>query len=412
MGLMSEYINKKMGVKELVEELIRLIKKYNDLENTYLLVYASAIGKAIPDIPLSIDDCYIVSDILRNVESKNLDIYIETHGGSGEAVEDIVEFIRSKFVNIKSLISGEAKSAGTLLALSCDEILMTDSGSLGPIDAQIKIGRSQISAYDYMEWIENKRKEAKKTGKLNPLDATMVAQISPGEISLVNHSMKFAEDLVIEWLPKYKFKNWKTTAQQKKKVTDEMKKQRAGKIAKELINHAKWRTHGRSLKIQDLESIGLKIIRIDEEPKLADIIYRIQTIIRLLFSSSTNYKIFVTADEKIFKSATPAGPPPKIPIGDADVAEFETKCPKCGKNHKIYVKFKRDPKIDNDLQKKGLKLFPTDNMLICECGHEIDLSGIKNEIERNIGKQIVKEDIGEPKKWWEKIIKWINLKMS
>lgn len=257
------------------------------------------------------DDCYIISDVLRDTTSKNLDFYIETPGGSGEAVEEIVRFIRGKFKNVNSLVSGEAKSAsaGTLLTLSGDEIYMTESGSLGPIDAQLKIGRSVISAYDYMEWIDNKMDEAKKVGKLNPLDATMVAQISPGEINLVFHAMKFAEDLVMEWLPKYKFKKWKFTDERQIKVTTKMKKDRAKEIAGELINHTKGRTHGRYFKINDLEKIGLHIKRVDDDLDLSDIVYRIQTVIRLIFSSSTNYKIFATADERIFKSASPVGTP-------------------------------------------------------------------------------------------------------
>lgn len=66
------------------------------------------------------------------------------------------------------MIAGEAKSAGTILVLSGDNIFMTDTGSLGPIDAQVRIGRSVVSAHDYKEWIDLKREEALKNGSLNP----------------------------------------------------------------------------------------------------------------------------------------------------------------------------------------------------------------------------------------------------
>lgn len=158
MGLMSEYIDRKMSAKGMEEELLRLIGKYNKVRDTYLFVYVGAFGKSIPDIPLSIDDYYIIFDMLKEVKSDNLDFYIETPGGSGEAVEEIVRFIRAKFSNIAFVVSGAAKSAGTIMVLSGDEILMTDSGSLGPIDAQVKIGRSTISASDYLEWHNRKIK--------------------------------------------------------------------------------------------------------------------------------------------------------------------------------------------------------------------------------------------------------------
>jgi len=387
---MSEYIEKRMSAKDMESELLRLIGLYNKTRDTFLFVYAAAIGKPIPDIALTMDDYYIICDMLKDTKSDKLDFMIETPGGSAVAAEEIVRFIRDNFRYNAFVVSGEAKSAGTILVLSGDEILMTTGGSLGPIDAQVKIGRSAISAYDYNEWINQKREEAERVGKLNPLDATMVAQISPGELKLIYHALKFAEDLVVEWLPKYKFKNWDFTETRKLPVTEELKKQRAEEIANELMNHAKWRTHGRCIKRDDLEGIGLQITKVDDNSELADIIYRIQTICRLLYTTTTSYKIFATEKEKIFKQAALIGAPPKIPVGqEPEVAEADLTCQKCGKKHKIYAKLKPDPKIDENFKDKGITPFPSDNKLICDCGFEFDLSGLRNEIEAQSGKKII-----------------------
>lgn len=228
-------IDKRLSSSELQNELISLIKRYNDYNSektTYLFVYASAIGKPIPDIPLSMDDYYNIYDMLRKVEAKNLDFYIETLGGSGEAAEAIAEFVHEQFDKISFVISAEAKSAGTILVLSGDEIYMTRSGSLGPIDAQVKIGRTVISAYDYMDWVKRKKKKAEKDKSLSPFDATMIAQISPGELEGVNNALKFAEEMVKEWIAKYKFKNWTETETNHKKVTDDMRKKGLRKLLK------------------------------------------------------------------------------------------------------------------------------------------------------------------------------------
>jgi len=306
-------------------------------------------------------------------------MYIETPGGSGETAEEIVKFLRGNFDTVSFVVSGEAKSAGTIIVLSGDEILMTETGSLGPIDAQMKIGRSVVSAYDYIEWVDEKRKEAKNQGSLNPFDATMLVQITPGELGSVFHALKFAEDIVVEWLIKYKFKKWTVTETRKTPVTEEMKRKRAEEIAKELTKHSKWRLHGRSIKIDDLEEIGLKITRVDNDQKLADIVYRIQTVCKLLFETTTSFKIFATKDNKIFRQAVPVEAPIRIPkVQVPDVAEIEQKCPKCGEFYKIYAKLVSNPQINVDFKNKGFIPFPKDAKIICKCGFEIELLGIKN----------------------------------
>lgn len=392
MGLMSEYIKKRLGASELEEELISLIKEYNEHnkeKNTYLFVYASAIGKPVPDIALSMDDYYTIYDMLKEVEIENLDFYIETPGGSGEAAEVIADFVHEQFNKISYLISGEAKSAGTILVLSGDDIYMTKSGSLGPIDAQVKIGRTVISAYDYMEWVKDKKAKADADGTLSPFDATMIAQISPGELEGVNNALKFAEEMVKEWLAKYKFKDWTETETNHNEVTDEMRKEIAEQIALELTNHDKWKSHGRSLNIKNLEDIGLRINLIDDDPKLSDIVYRIQTVLRLLFSTSSAYKIFATADDKLLKNAVKTSSSQEIPFNKADIVELDISCNKCNEKYHFYVKFVDNPKIDEDFKKKGILPLPKDNKLKCSCGFEIDLSGIRNDIETRSGRKIL-----------------------
>ena len=397
MSLMNEYIErirkKGWSALELESELLKLISEYNRLRDTFLFVYSTAIGEPIPAIALEQADFYVIRDLLASKKDlQKVDMYIETPGGSGETAEEIVRFLHNNFETVSFVVSGEAKSAGTIIVLSGNEILMTETGSLGPIDAQIKIGRSIVSAYDYMEWVKEKRKEAEKQGALNPFDATMIAQISPGELGSVFHSLNFAKDLVIEWLENYKFKKWTVTESRKKPVTEEMKRKRAEEIAGELIDHSEWKSHGRSIKIDDLEGIGLKITRVDSDQKLAEIVYRIQTVCRLLFNSTHTFKIFATQDSKIFRQAALVEGPIRIPQKTIpDVAEFEQKCPKCGKTYKIYAKFVPNPKIDVDFKNKGFTPFPKDAKIICNCGFEIDLSGIKNQIEIQTGRKIVVE---------------------
>lgn len=393
MSLMEEYVKKQLDSNELEKELLRLIAEYNKEEGTYLLVYAADIEKSrIPNVPLEQSDFYVIHDLLAKKKERHrkIDVYLETPGGRGETAEEIVRFLHNNFDKLSFVVSGEAKSAGTIMVLSGDEILMTETGSLGPIDAQIQIGRYVQSAYDYVEWIKEKREQAEKEGRLNPVDAIMIAQITPGELSGVNNALNFAKDLVIRWLPKHKFKNWSHTETRKMVVTEEMKDKQAKTIAAELTNHSKWRSHGRSIKIDDLAELGLKVRKIETNAKLGDIVFRIQTVCRLLFDTTTTFKIFATEDNKIFRQAT-SSTIIRNHVGveeTPDVITFKTKCPKCGVLHSIYAKLEPNPRVDKDFKEKGFVPFPKNAKLVCKCGFEIDLSGIRNEIEMKTRKKI------------------------
>jgi hypothetical protein len=336
------------------------------------------------------NDYQIIHEILREIEQPKLDLYIETPGGSGEAAEEIVNFLHSKFETVDFLIAGEEKSAGTLMAMSADEIYMTDSGSLGPIDAQVRIGRSVVSAFDYVNWIDDKRKEVEHGMPLNAVDAAMLAQISPGEYMGVFHAQEFAKDKLKEWLPKYKFKHWTETETRKITVDDNFKSKRAEEIAEKMINHAAWRSHGKSLKISDLEEIGLRIKRVDDDKSLKEIVYSIKTVIKILFGSSTHYKIIFTADEYIVQNAISqnplAGNQQNI---QAPVIEFNVICPKCGKQHQLYAKFGIIPaNLEKQMASRNKK-FPIENRIQCDCGFTIDLTAIRNQLENQLGKKIV-----------------------
>ncbi|MBQ6037407.1 MAG: ATP-dependent Clp protease proteolytic subunit [Bacteroidaceae bacterium] len=396
-SILSEYVASGMSILDLKKELSRLRIEYNKLTGRNLFIFASDFtkGKQGVDVTLNQDDFYMIQDILRESKRKQIDIYLETPGGSGEAAEEIARFLHTKFEEVNFVIAGEAKSAGTILVMCADNIYMCSTGSLGPIDAQVQIGRKMVSAYDYTTWVKERRDEAIINGKLNPFDAIMVAQISPGELYGVENSLQFAKDLVKGWLPKYKFKNWNVTQTRHLPVTPEMKAQRASEISDKLCNHMDWHSHGRSLKIEDL-SKELLIEDIDNNPSLADVVYRIKTVIRLIFESSTDYKIYNWEDCELSRTANvthmPFQPPrPKNTPKNVNTIDFSIVCPKCKKAHLVrgYLDIN-----SNDIKNLKLPTHPLvkdGEILACDsigCGFNIDLKPIKNTIENQLKRKI------------------------
>jgi len=397
-SIMEEYVRRQPDAKWLREELVRLIKDYNSQRDTFLLVYAAAMAKRNQSIGLEQQDYYMLHDMLSAHSGlKKLDVYIETPGGSGEAAEEIVKLLHSTAHRVTFVVSGEAKSAGTIAVLSGNDILMTDTGSLGPIDAQVRIGRSIVSAHDYKKWVEEKRQEAAQTGALNPFDATMVAQISPGELLGTYNKLSFAEELVTKWLSEYKFAGWTRTEGRGEVVTEEMKRRRATEIAQALCDHSRWKTHGKSIKITDLKDIGLRVGRVDDNPRLAETVYRIQAVLMLLFGSCNSLKMLATADTQVERTEmTPDFQRPRVlplPGGTAPAnvsgVEAELECPKCRTHHQLFAKLLPDARFEAAMQKKGAVPFPRDDIFTCTCGNRINLTGVRKEIESKTGRAII-----------------------
>src|SRR5690606_2068773 len=70
--------------------------------------------------------------------SKGLDIILHTPGGDVAATESIIAYLHSLYNgDIRAIVPQLAMSGGTLIALSCKEIIMGRQSSLGPVDPQI-----------------------------------------------------------------------------------------------------------------------------------------------------------------------------------------------------------------------------------------------------------------------------------
>lgn len=139
-----------------------------------------------------------------------------------------------------------------------------------------------------------------------------------------------------------------------------------------------------------IEHICLQKDNLDDDKILADLVYRIQTVIRLYFGTTECYKIFATQDEKIFRNAAPKSQTQTMPLpAKFDVIKVETNCPRCGTKHLLYGKFVNKPQIDKDLTNQGRKSIIGQDRLTCTCGFEIDILGLKNNLENQLGKKFI-----------------------
>lgn len=85
------------------------------------------------------DALYGLQRVIRKVpKGRSLDLILESHGGSIDTAYAIASLCRARFKSFRVLVPFMAKSAATLLALAADELLVTCSTQLGPVDPQVR----------------------------------------------------------------------------------------------------------------------------------------------------------------------------------------------------------------------------------------------------------------------------------
>jgi ATP-dependent protease ClpP protease subunit len=84
------------------------------------------------------------ADLLENVigsldltEYDGIDLYLTTPGGLPEVAARMLRSCRSRMNSLRVVVPSQAMSAGTLLAMGADEIVMGPATALGPVDPQM-----------------------------------------------------------------------------------------------------------------------------------------------------------------------------------------------------------------------------------------------------------------------------------
>ncbi len=199
---------------------------------------------------------------------KIVSIILDTPGGVVEVVERMVNVLRSVYDEVIVIVPDRAMSAGTILALSADRIMMDHLSCLGPIDPQIEREGKLVPALSYLNQFERLNAKA-QNGKLSTAEYALLNKMDLGELYQFEQARELSIDLLIKWLTQYKFKNWIQTETRGEKVTEEMKAERAGAIAALLNDPEKWRSHGRAIDARTLrEEVNLKIDSFEEDVDL------------------------------------------------------------------------------------------------------------------------------------------------
>lgn len=195
---------------------------------------------------------------LHKLDKKaGLDLVLHTPGGQIAATESLVYYLKKIFGNdIRAIVPQIAMSAGTMIACSCKEIVMGHESNLGPIDPQFGF----TPAHGIIEEFNKAKEDVSSNPNLAYIWREILQKYNPTLIGECEKAIKWSETIVCEWLENNMFSS------------NEDAKKLAKVIVDELGSHSNTLSHSRHYHSDYLTRLGMKIIQLESDPKLQDLV--------------------------------------------------------------------------------------------------------------------------------------------
>ncbi len=221
-------------------------------------------GEASPEVTTIVEeDRQGFMEVMNGLPGPDLDLILHSPGGSSEATEALVSYLRSKYSNIRVFIPQAAMSAATMLACSCDEIVMGSHSFLGPIDPQFvlqtPLGVRLVPAQAILDQFDLACRECQDPRKMGPW-LPILQQFGPGLIVECQNALALGTALVQEWLQRYMFRSDPNAAT------------KAQAIARFLSDHKYFKSHARHISRDDARRIEMRILNLEDDQVLRDLV--------------------------------------------------------------------------------------------------------------------------------------------
>ena len=198
-------------------------------------------------------------DLLHNVKKgESVELLLHTAGGSIDAAEKLIRMVRSKVgeAELNIIVPEFAKSAGTLMILGADRVVMSDMSELGPIDPLMRFADSNglirwqpvqnyLDAYD-------EHANALQENPDNPAAQIMLRKLDPATVKMCQAAKERARQCAEDLLRRGMFRekgNWSGTVN-------------------ELLDTERWVSHSQMISWEDAQhpdTLGLVVEYLDQE---------------------------------------------------------------------------------------------------------------------------------------------------
>lgn len=280
--------------------------RFDDTRRKYLVQLHQKTGRAVilyatrftqpsqgidPSLlAVSIGDIQGLMEVMKGMACDELDLVLHSPGGSIDAAEALVTYIRSKFKHVRAIVPHAAMSAASMIACSADEIVMGKHSFLGPFDPQFvlptPLGNRMVPAQAVLEQFERAQKECVDPSKLASW-VPMLSQYGPDLLIQCQNASDLSRTLVAEWLKRCMLRSDPDRAEQ---------------IAEWLSTHQNFKSHSRFLPRSVLQEKGLNVKNLEDDQELQDIVLSLFHATTHTFSATAVAKIIENHQGKAYLS--------------------------------------------------------------------------------------------------------------
>ena len=218
-------------------------------------------------------------EAVSNISGEGLDLILTSPGGSPEAAEAIMWYLRSRFDHIRAVVPIAAMSAATMMSLACDEILMGTHSQLGPIDPQLTLltpeGPRSAPAQAILDQFQMAKEECRDPRNIGAW-LPLLRSLLPGLIAQCIHSREQAERFVAEQLEAHML---------------EGDPDKAKAVAAWFADFSHFKSHGRPVTIHDALRLGLNVTRLEDNQELQDLVLSVHHAVRHTFNNTGTTKL-------------------------------------------------------------------------------------------------------------------------
>lgn len=243
--------NNKNPLDLIRRKYLKVMNKYTD--RNVISYYSAFLQKPNANVGIDDNDKNAFMQVICGLDkSKGLDLILHTPGGDLAATESIINYLHSIFGNnIRVFIPQISMSAGTMIALSCKEIVMGKESNIGPIDPQF----GGVSCAAVIEEFEKAIESIKKDPASLALWQPIISKYHPTFIGDCQKAIEWSKEMVKKSLKECMFENENDA---------ELK---ANKIVEELSSHEKTYSHSRHIHIDECKKLGIKVTSLEEFEK-------------------------------------------------------------------------------------------------------------------------------------------------